>query len=75
MLQMLTTPKKKRAANQIYLVVLWAFAPSAVKLMKTFSWFAGAFSICMCFLKSQPVELSRPPYNTNESAYYNVLKI
>ncbi len=34
----------------------------AVKLMKMFSWFAGAFSICMCFLKLQRVELSRPPY-------------
>ncbi len=72
MLQMLTTqPKKKRTANKMYLVVLWAFAvyffiwafaPSAVKMMKMFSWFAGAFSICMCFLKLQRVELSRPPY-------------
>ncbi len=54
---------KKRAANKIlYLVVLWAFAPPAVKLIKMFSWFAGAFSICMCFLKLQRVELSRPPY-------------
>ncbi len=26
-----------------------------------FSWFAGAFSICMCFLKLQRVELSWPP--------------
>ncbi len=26
---------------------LWAFAPSAVKMMKMFSWFAGAFSICV----------------------------
>ncbi len=26
-----------------------------------FSWFAGAFSICMCFLKLQRVELSQPP--------------
>ncbi len=62
-LQMLTTqPKKKRAANKIYLVVLWAFVPSAVKMMKMFSWFADTFSICMCFLKLQRVELSRPPY-------------
>ncbi len=30
--------------------------------VKMFSWFAGAFSICMCFLKLQRVELSRPPY-------------
>ncbi len=27
----------------------------AVKLMKMFSWFAGALSICMCFLKLQPL--------------------
>ncbi len=54
---------KKRAANKIlYLVVLWAFAAPAVKLMKMFSWFAGAFSIGMCFLKLQRAELSRPPY-------------
>ncbi len=46
----------------LYLFVLGAFAPSAVKLMKMFSWFAGDFSICMCFLKLQHVELSRPPY-------------
>ncbi len=53
---------KKRAANKIiYLFVLWAFAPLAVKLMKMFSWFAGAVSVCMCFLKLQRVELSRPP--------------
>ncbi len=45
----------------LYLFALWAFAPSAVKMMKIFSWFAGAFSICMCFLKLQRVELSRPP--------------
>ncbi len=43
---------KKHTANKIlYLVVFWAFAAPAVKLMKMFSWFAGAFSICMCFLK------------------------
>ncbi len=48
----------------LYLFVLWAFAAPAVKLMKMFSWFAGAFSICMCFLKLQRVELSRPPYVT-----------
>ncbi len=48
----------------LYLFVLWAFSPSAVKLMKMFSWFARAFSICMCFLKLQRVELSRPPYKT-----------
>ncbi len=73
-LQMLTTqPKKKCAANKmysvvlwefamfLYLFVLWAFVSSAVKMMKMFSWFAGAFSICMCFLKLQLVELSRPP--------------
>ncbi len=29
-------------------------------LMKMLSWFAGAFSVCMCFLKLQRVELSRP---------------
>ncbi len=46
----------------LYLFVLWAFAPSTVKIMKMFSFFAGAFSICMCFLKLQRVELSRPPY-------------
>ncbi len=51
--------KKKRAANKIYLFVLWAFSPTVVKMMKFFSWFAGAFSICMCFLKLQRVELSR----------------
>ncbi len=56
--------KKKRAANKIYLFVLWAFAAPAVKLMKMFSWFAGAFSICMCFLKLQRIELSQPPYVT-----------
>ncbi len=33
----------------------------AVKPMKMFSLFAGAFFICMCFLKLQRVELSRPP--------------
>ncbi len=49
----------------LYLFVLWAFAPSVVKLMKIFSWFAGAFSVCMCFLKLQRVELSRPPYNSD----------
>ncbi len=60
---MLTTqPKKKRTPNKMYLVVLWAFAPSAVKMLNFFSWFAGAFSICMCFLKLQRVELSQPPY-------------
>ncbi len=42
--------------------MLWVFAAPAVKLMKTFSWFAGAFSIWMCFLKLQRIELSRPPY-------------
>ncbi len=53
---------KKRTANQIvYLFVLWIAAP-AVKLMKMFSWFAGVFSVCMCFLKLQRVELSRSPY-------------
>ncbi len=49
---MLTTqPKKKRAANKMYLVVLsiysvflylfvlWAFSPSAVKMMKFFFYF------------------------------------
>ncbi len=63
---------KKRAPNKIlylvvsicsvflYLFLLWAFAAPAVKLMKMFSWFAGGFSICMCFLKLQRVELSRP---------------
>ncbi len=51
--------KKKRTANKMYLFVLWAFSPSVVKIMKMFSWFAGAFSICMCFLKLQHVELSR----------------
>ncbi len=56
------TTKKETAANKLYLLVLWAFAPSAVKMMNMFSWFAGAFSICMCFLKLQRVELSRPPY-------------
>ncbi len=65
-----TQPKKKRAANKMYLVVLRAYSvflylfvlwASAVKIMKMFSWFAGAFSICMCFLKLQRVELSRPP--------------
>ncbi len=45
----------------LYLFVLWAFAPSAVKLMKMSSWFAGAFSVCMCFLKLQHAELSQPP--------------
>ncbi len=48
----------------MYLVVLWAFAPSAVKMMKMFSWFAGAFAICMCFQKLQRFELSRPPYKS-----------
>ncbi len=54
----------------LYLFVLWAFAPSAVKMMKFFSWFAGAFSICMCFLL-QRVELSQPPYrgNTNKQIH------
>ncbi len=56
-LQMLTTqPKKKRAANKfkfgcvvsicsvfLYLFVLWAFAPSTVKMMK------NVFFICWCF--------------------------
>ncbi len=46
-----------------YWFVLWAFAPSAVKLIKIFSWFAGAFSICIFFLKLQRIELSLPPYN------------
>ncbi len=32
------------------LCVLWEFAAAAVKLMKMFSWFAGAFSICSVFL-------------------------
>ncbi len=37
---MLTTqPKKKRAANKMYLFVLWAFSPSAVKMMKLFFYF------------------------------------
>ncbi len=31
----------------LYLFVLWVFAPPAVKLMKMFSWFAGALSVCM----------------------------
>ncbi len=46
----------------LYLFVLWAFSPSTIKLMKMLSWFAGALSICMCFLKLQHVELSQPPY-------------
>ncbi len=59
---------KKHTANQIlYLVVLWAFAAPAVTLLKMFSWFAGAFSICMCFLKMQRVELSRPPYKYKQT--------
>ncbi len=35
----------------LYLFVLRTFVPSAVKMMKIFSWFAGDFSICMYFLK------------------------
>ncbi len=46
----------------LYLFVLRAFLAPAVKLMKIFSWFAGAFSIYMCFLKSQHIEISRPLY-------------
>ncbi len=41
--------KKSTANKVIYLVVLCAFAAPAVKLLKMFSWFAGAFSLC--FLK------------------------
>ncbi len=76
-LQMLKTQPNKELRNKynslfgcvvsicsvfLYLFVLWAFAAPAVKLMKMFSWFAGVFSICVCFLKLQRVELSRPPY-------------
>ncbi len=42
--------------------MLWAFVFAFVKWMKIFSWFACAFSICMCFLKLQRDEISRPPY-------------
>ncbi len=49
---------------------LCAFAPSAVKMMKMFSWFAGAFSICMCFLKLQLVELLAYYY----AEYYIIVK-
>ncbi len=35
--------------------MLWAFAAPALQLMKKFS--------CLCFLKLQRVELSRPPYD------------
>ncbi len=35
---------------------------SAGKLMKMFSWYAGAFSICMCFLKLQRIE-QKQQYN------------
>ncbi len=45
--------KKHTENKMIYLFVVWVFAAPAVKLMKMFSWFAGAFSICMCFLKLQ----------------------
>ncbi len=38
-----TTNKKKRTANKMYLVVLWAFAPPTVKLMK------DVFLICWWF--------------------------
>ncbi len=44
----------------LYMFALWAFAAPAVKLMKMFSWFAGAFSICMCFPKLHCIELFRP---------------
>ncbi len=54
---MLTTQPNKETLF-IDLFVLWAFAAPAVKLMKMFSWFADAFSICMCFLKLQRVKLS-----------------
>ncbi len=60
-LQMLTAQPKKETRYKynvfscvvsicsvfLYLFVLWAFAASAVKMMKMFSWFAAAFSICM----------------------------
>jgi len=61
-LQILTTQPKKETCCKykslfvcvvsicsaiLYLFVLWAFAPPAVKLMKMFSWFAGALSVCM----------------------------
>ncbi len=42
----------------LFLVVLWAFAACAL-----LNW-RSVFLICMCFLKLQRVELSRPPYCT-----------
>ncbi len=55
----------------LYLFALWLFAASAVKLM-IFSWFAGAFSICMCFLKLQRVELSWPPYTLLSKSIFSL---
>ncbi len=71
---MLTTQHnqtKKRAENNILYLVSWAFAAPAFKLMKMFSWFAGAFSICICFLKLQRVELSLRKKKTFTKNKYN----
>ncbi len=58
----------KRTANKIlYLVVLWVFAVRffvcVVSICRTCCQTdEDVFLICMCFLKLQCVELSRPPY-------------
>ncbi len=47
----------------LYLFALWEFAELAVKLMKIISWFAGALSICICFLKLEFWALSATVHN------------
>ncbi len=56
---------KQRNSLQIKLFVcIVSICRTCCQIDEDVFFFAGAFSICMCFLKLQCVELSQPPYKT-----------